>query len=604
MTDINETEFGPEYLLIFVGYSSDADYLAEALIGLEPTLQRELDKLRRVNSTVPFNRVKIWKWDSDASAIKGGQEAVITPALKRANIAIFVFNERVGEVAWRELNYAINRKPPIPVLPFFKSTPPSQEQMMKESVAELWVDLLKKSKSLAENWTDPETNAVTPLPKYSDKNELINLATYRLTAEIVRLASVHDIRRKEVGESKFEPLDSDRISINSLILGLRSSGENLIYNGHGNILSLVPSGENRHLGTVFPNLKNFKGACLILDPTGDIYRGTVKDREKIGEVLKLDPWSIIPDGRIGSLNPLDVILKLGLPPNDAARFLAELFMPYTEYNARRRELITSEPFWLNMGRKFMLGLILLSISESANNEAILTKVRNILHEDDLVYYLASKLDTKGKEMEQELKQELAFFLQQADNTRTGIAATVSQFVMALGSSMAQRLTDTTSIDIERWLKGEPISVYLIGPPAGIASFDAIYRAWVGSLLLPVLMRPATDERSLLMVLDIDETFDLWNGISNAYTQGRNCQVWTIASDISDLENCYKQSFKTILNSVNVIQTYKPNNYLSADDISKVIGIDSKKIMQITDSQQIVTINGREPEILTRLDKTK
>src|SRR5947208_3546934 len=86
----------PDVLLIFVGYSSDGAEAAETIVRLEPDLQRELTKLRGVNRGIPFTRVKVWKWENDAAAGVGGQEGVITPELERADIAVFVFNERIG----------------------------------------------------------------------------------------------------------------------------------------------------------------------------------------------------------------------------------------------------------------------------------------------------------------------------------------------------------------------------------------------------------------------------------------------------------------------------------------------------------------------------
>ena len=37
-----KSEFGQEYLLIFVGYTGDANEAAEVIVGLEQSLQREL----------------------------------------------------------------------------------------------------------------------------------------------------------------------------------------------------------------------------------------------------------------------------------------------------------------------------------------------------------------------------------------------------------------------------------------------------------------------------------------------------------------------------------------------------------------------------------
>lgn len=197
MDDHCKSGFGPEYLLVFTGYTGDASEAAEVLVGLEQLLQKEIDKLRSVNPDVRFSRIKMWKWDSDAQPIRGGQSANITPFLERANIAVFVFNERIGDVAWQELNYAIRKDPPIAVLPFFKSTPPEGEKMLDKVVAKEWADLVEKASALTAGWTDPGTNAIMPLPKYNSLAQLSKLASERLTTEVVRLASQYATRVKK-----------------------------------------------------------------------------------------------------------------------------------------------------------------------------------------------------------------------------------------------------------------------------------------------------------------------------------------------------------------------------------------------------------------------
>src|SRR5262245_17884502 len=104
MSQPTPSNYGADTLLVFVGYSADGAAAADAVVALEPDLQKELDKLRRVNPHIPFARVKVWKWANDAAAVVGGQAAVVTPELERANVAVFVFNERVGRVTWEELD--------------------------------------------------------------------------------------------------------------------------------------------------------------------------------------------------------------------------------------------------------------------------------------------------------------------------------------------------------------------------------------------------------------------------------------------------------------------------------------------------------------------
>lgn len=604
-----KSEFGSEYLLIFIGYSGDASDAADTIAALEAELQRELDKLRRVNPSVTFNRIKMWKWDADAAPAVGGQATVITPALERANVAVFVFKERIGEVAWHELGLVRQRQPPVPVLPFFPANPPSTDRMMIDSVAEQWTDLLKKKRSLAAGWMDIESNALTPLPQYKDIKDLSRISSERLVAEVVRLASAFaNPPRDAPNERNASDSAAGDLLEGTLRLGKLSQAghpakqSDFVRSNRGNVLSIAPGGEGRYSATVVRNLGQFGGPTLVFDPTGQVYQATADERERLGPVVKLDPWGMVPDGRIGSLNPYGLLLALGLSPNEAARQLADYLVPYTIYHYRRRESIIGwDPFWSNMQRKLLIGLIVLVASESQNNEAIFSRIRSILYGDDVTYNFAVKLDTKGKEMDSEAYQELASFLSQAEGIRTSIIAGVSQHVAAFGSSLAQRATDSTSFDADSWVRGDPLSIYVIGPPAGITSFESVYRAWLGVLLAPVLRRPRNQRIRTLLVVDMSESFELTPGLVTAITAENSIESWLLAADLSDVQSAFGEAADAIINSMSVLQTLRPKNHVAASRIASLFGIEAAKLMEMKQSEVYVATNGEAPAKLTRMD---
>lgn len=104
MSAVAAEKFEPEVLLIFLGHSSDADDCADAIYSLESELQRHLDQHLSVTPNLPFKRVRMWEWRKDGLPRVGGQDEVVAAALKRANIAVFVFKERIGAVSWASLH--------------------------------------------------------------------------------------------------------------------------------------------------------------------------------------------------------------------------------------------------------------------------------------------------------------------------------------------------------------------------------------------------------------------------------------------------------------------------------------------------------------------
>jgi hypothetical protein len=294
--------------------------------------------------------------------------------------------------------------------------------------------------------------------------------------------------------------------------------------------------------------------------------------------------------------------------SEGARFLADFIVPYHVYLPRRMELETQDPFWPNMQRRLLLGLIILVTREAQKNEGVLSRIRTILNGDDVVYNLAVKLDTAKKgeppvsSMDPEAYAELAAFLQLADGTRSGVIAGTNQHFGSFGNIVAQRATNTSSFDVTEWVRAENLTIYVIGPPAGVTAYDTIYRLWMGTLMTPLLQRPLTTDLGTLVVLDINEAFELWPGICTAITQKRGCQVWAIVSDIADVNWAFREFHPSVLNSFSVIQALKPRNYAAATALGALFGMGSADIMKMEASEVLVMIDGRQPERLTRIDR--
>lgn len=373
------------------------------------------------------------------------------------------------------------------------------------------------------------------------------------------------------------------------------------YSAGGNVLSIAPSSAGRYSATVAPALSSHRGAVLVFDPTGAIYQATAKRRAEMGAVVKLDPWGVVPDQNLGSFNPIDILNGLGMSIAEGARFLTEFIIPYHFYLPRGMGMEAKDPFWPSMQRKLLIGLITLVTKEAQNNEAIFSRVKAILDGEDVVYDLAKKLDDAGKQMDKEAYGEIAAFLQQADAARSGILGGVSAHFGAFGTVMARRATDSSSFDVGQWLRGENITIYIVGPPAGVTAYDVIYRLWLGSLLAAVLQRPVVDENRTLLVLDLNESFDLWPGSCTAIIHKRACQVWTIASSLTDLGWAFREYADSVLNSFSVIQALRPFNFKAAAQIGELLNLSGAEVMKISNSELWAMVDGASAIRLRRLD---
>ena len=172
-------EFPSDELLIFIGYSDDASAEAITIYKLQSEIEKDFRLLLKSNGhRSPFSRIRLWKWNPDALAIPGGQEAVVTPALNRAQIALFIFRDRVGTVTWQELEQVRKRSKEqrVHILAFFPDENPHQGRFpdfqAKRQAADNWAALLKCQEELTTYWTNPDACSVTPCPTYQNSDEL------------------------------------------------------------------------------------------------------------------------------------------------------------------------------------------------------------------------------------------------------------------------------------------------------------------------------------------------------------------------------------------------------------------------------------------------
>jgi predicted kinase/tetratricopeptide (TPR) repeat protein len=116
--------------------------------------------------------VKVWEWGEDAKATPLGQAGLIAPYLERAQMAIFVFRQRIGAVTWQELEQFCAGSDPKPVIAVFCQNPRIDAGLHDLDVMKEWTALLEKKQQLTRGWMDPVARPVRPLDNYKDTEDL------------------------------------------------------------------------------------------------------------------------------------------------------------------------------------------------------------------------------------------------------------------------------------------------------------------------------------------------------------------------------------------------------------------------------------------------
>lgn len=191
-------------LLIFIGHSDDAIKEVEAVSTLEVEFQKFLRRHVK-NLDSPISSVKMFLWENDANLGVGGQKVAINPFLESADIALFIFKQRIGKGTWDELQYCReNRRLTIAIFPAKHPTP---EQLNDEKCIEEWMDLTKKRKSLQEDWFGHNSTSLTPVDPYKDIEDLKGIVRERISDLIPDIIFKHSNLKKK-DETKNGPIQN------------------------------------------------------------------------------------------------------------------------------------------------------------------------------------------------------------------------------------------------------------------------------------------------------------------------------------------------------------------------------------------------------------
>jgi hypothetical protein len=123
----------------------------------------------------------------------GGQKHAVDPTIEKANIAVFIFKERVGAGTWEELTSLRDREEEnkITVIPFFPAEAPDRKKLRKLDFVKKWYELLKKEKELTSGWFESSSKSITLKP-YKNISHLKKLALELLQELLAPIVSEHN----------------------------------------------------------------------------------------------------------------------------------------------------------------------------------------------------------------------------------------------------------------------------------------------------------------------------------------------------------------------------------------------------------------------------
>lgn len=363
-----------------------------------------------------------------------------------------------------------------------------------------------------------------------------------------------------------------------------AAGELVTYSGDGHLITFAPTGTGKTSGPVITNALAHPGQLIVLDMKGEVFAATGQARRDMGQdVCVLD---LRDGGESGSLNPLDLAAHCGTDPAVTGRsFAAELI----ERGANERER-----FWNDWAETLIGGASAWLLADRPEQERRLSSLFDLFTDDDVAYRMAVLLDEK-KVSNRAAKAAFASFLQLGEReTRPSVLGTVQSHLRLFDSDLTRRLTDTTTMDIDGFLAGKPMSLYIIVPPSRLSAYRPLLRLWLSGLILLLTQRRHPPKERTLMLCDEIGNLGRMEALLMATTLLRagGLTMWSFWQNAAQLQ-IYGSQANTLIDNAGVIQIFGIRNYRMAQDLANVVGgISADALLALPRNEQILLVESK------------
>jgi type IV secretion system protein VirD4 len=362
------------------------------------------------------------------------------------------------------------------------------------------------------------------------------------------------------------------------------AGELVTYAGDSHLISFAITGKGKTSGPVITNALTHLGQLIVLDPKGEVFKETAQARRDMGqEVCVVD---LRDDGESGALNPLDLAARCG---TDFAAIGRSLAAEIIERGPEERER-----FWNDWAEIVISGATAWLLADRPPEERRLSSLFDLFTSDDVTYGIAVMLD-QNKVAYRPAKAAFSALLQLPDNsTRPSVLGTVQSHLRLFDSDLVRRVTDTTTMDLDAFVDGKPMSLYFIVTPARIHAYSPLLRLWLSGLILLLTQRKQKPKERTLMLCDEIGNLGRIEALITATTLLRSwgLTVWTFWQNASQMQ-IYGSQANTLVDNAGVIQVFGTSNLRMAQDLANLIGgISPEELLRLPQDEQVLLIDGR------------
>lgn len=426
-----------------------------------------------------------------------------------------------------------------------------------------------------------------------------------MSKDIVEGGGAFENRRK-LGTAAFIPqeqLDRNGYEYGDFWLGRTLNGRPFGWREDLNLLTCAGPRSGKGVGIIVPNLLEFPGSAVVVDPKGELADLTADYRRRVlgHRVIVLDPANTaknIPDDLRGTYNPLDALSIDDPYVTTAAQTIASgIVVPKPD---------AKDPIWDATSIDFIQGVLLYMLVHYTPDRFNLVKLLETITLGDLGLYegwleAMRKHDPhfnppRGRAFELLLQrmadtEEFPLSVRAAaekledmgENFKGSVIGTVRTHLDFLKNSLLWPALMPTD-DPARTFKlselrnsEQPITIYLCLPVNMMQQQGRWLRLIIMQMIEYLERTQSTfdKDRDLPILMLIDEFAQLGPipSITNTltYAPGSGLRMWLIIQDLVQLKTNYPKSWETIVGACGIKQFFGIGELTTAEYVSKLLG---------------------------------
>ena len=326
-------------------------------------------------------------------------------------------------------------------------------------------------------------------------------------------------------------------------------------NDDRHMITVAGSRAGKGVSTIIPNLLNYAGSILVIDPKGENARvtaarrgqGSKAVRKGLGHsVFVLDPFGV-SGHRGSSFNPLSMIDPTSPTAVDDAALVAEA-------------LVIQEPgpnrHFSSAARNFLRGLILYACTEAQPERRTLLRVRELLTLDAKRFANLLGIMQATDLCEGVIRRAGASLAAKDGREASAVISTAIEQTDFLDSpAMASCLghSDFSLADLKR----RPTTVYLCLPASRMETHNRWLRVIINMAVQAMEFEKTIPPCPVLFLMDEFAVLDHMSSIEKAAGQiaGFGVKLWPIIQDLSQLKAIYSERWETFMGNAGLLQFF-------------------------------------------------